>query len=234
MPNRIVREGIITSEPVNALNWAEEVFYRRLLSVVDDYGRYHGNLSLLRAACYPLQLNKVADSDIAKWLAATQKAGLVRVYSVDGKGYVEVIKFGQQVRAKNSKFPHPPDGCSAGATQTLSTGKADAHLVVDVDGVVFEDDKSNVGLTPNLRQQAREVLQFLNDKTGRHYEAVPATLDPILARLKGGSSVEDLRAVIAKKTREWGADEKMQKYLRPKTLFNATNFANYKGELEAA
>ena len=97
-----------------------------------------------------------------------------------------------------------------------------------------EEAKSIVRLAPDLRQQAREVLKFLNDKTGRHYEAVPATLDPILARLKGGSSVEDLRAVIAKKTREWGADEKMQKYLRPKTLFNATNFANYKGELEAA
>lgn len=97
-----------------------------------------------------------------------------------------------------------------------------------------EKNKSIVGLEPNLTEQAREVLDFLNDKTGRHYEPVRETLDPILARLKGGSSVEDLRAVIAKKTREWGADEKMQKYLRPKTLFNATNFANYKGELEAA
>ena len=97
-----------------------------------------------------------------------------------------------------------------------------------------ETEKNIVRLKPDLTEQAKEVLSFLNDKTGRHYEPVRETLDPILARLKGGSSVEDLRAVIAKKTREWGADEKMQKYLRPKTLFNATNFANYKGELEAA
>lgn len=111
---------------------------------------------------------------------------------------------------------------------------AHSYSYSDSDSNSDSKNKDIVGLAPNLRQQAREVLQFLNEKTGRHYEPVPATLDPILARLKGGSSVEDLRAVIAKKTREWGADEKMQKYLRPKTLFNATNFANYKGELEAA
>ena len=37
--------------------------------------------------------------------------------------------------------------------------------------------------------------------------------------------------VIAKKVREWGADPKMSTYLRPATLFNATKFAQYQGEL---
>ncbi len=39
MPNRIIREGILTSEAVNSLSWEAEVFFRRLLSVVDDFGR---------------------------------------------------------------------------------------------------------------------------------------------------------------------------------------------------
>ena len=59
MPNRIVREGILTSERVELLSWAEEVFYRRLMSVVDDFGRYYARPELLRAACYPLLLTKV-------------------------------------------------------------------------------------------------------------------------------------------------------------------------------
>lgn len=130
MPNRIVREGIITSESVNSLSWAEEVFYRRLLSVVDDYGRYYGNPSLLRAACYPLQLDKVGNQDIAKWLTKCVGAGLVKVYTVDGKEYIEVLKFGQQVRAKSSKYP----ACIADATQMHSRRTADAHLDVVGDG----------------------------------------------------------------------------------------------------
>jgi uncharacterized phage protein (TIGR02220 family) len=85
-----------------------------------------------------------------------------------------------------------------------------------------------------LRRQALIALTFLNEKTGRNYEPVPANVDPIVARLKQGSTLDDIRAVIAKKCREWSGDEKMAPYLRPKTLFNATNFANYKGELEPA
>ena len=131
MPNRIVREGIISSEAVNSLGWDEEVFYRRLHSVVDDYGRFHANPSLLRAACYPLQLDKVGNQDVAKWLTACVRAGLVRAYTVEGKQYLEVVKFGQHVRAKESKFPHPPDACNADVVQMHRKRTASAPVVVD-------------------------------------------------------------------------------------------------------
>lgn len=131
----MLREGIITSEPVNSLGWAEEVFYRRLMSVVDDYGRYHGNPSLLRAACYPLQLDKVGNQDIAKWLTKCVRAGLVRAYTVEGKEYIEVVKFGQQVRAKKSKYP----ACEADAQQLHSRCIADAHVDVDVNDISIAD-----------------------------------------------------------------------------------------------
>ena len=105
MPSRIVRDGILTSESVCALSWAEEVFYRRLMSVADDRGRFHAMPKLLRAACYPLQIDKVSDSDIGKWTTACVAAGLVRVYPAqDGKRYIEIVKFCQRVQSK-SKFP---------------------------------------------------------------------------------------------------------------------------------
>lgn len=137
MPNRIIREGILTSEAVNSLNWAEEVFYRRLLSVVDDFGRYYATPKLLRAACYPLHIDKVSDSDIGKWLSACETAALVRVYPAqDGKRYLEVQNFKQQQRAKDSKYPPPAQHlhstCVADAQQT----PANAHLdVFGVEGV---------------------------------------------------------------------------------------------------
>lgn len=107
MPSRLIRDGILTSERVDALGWAEEVFYRRLQSVVDDYGRFYANPKLLRAACYPLRLDKVSDSDIVKWTALCSEAGLVRVYPAsDGKRYLQIVNFGQRIQAK-SKFPDP-------------------------------------------------------------------------------------------------------------------------------
>lgn len=53
MPNRILREGILTSPNVARLGWAEEVFYRRLMSVVDDFGRYYARPALLSACHEP-------------------------------------------------------------------------------------------------------------------------------------------------------------------------------------
>jgi len=61
MPNRIIRDGILTSPKMAKLSWGEEVFFRRLMSLVDDYGRYYAAVDLLRGHCYPRQLNKVSD-----------------------------------------------------------------------------------------------------------------------------------------------------------------------------
>ena len=137
VPNRIIREGILTSPKLAKLGWAEEVFYRRLLSVVDDFGRYYADPGMLRAACYPRQLNKVSDSDVGKWLGACSDAALVRVYPAeDGERYLEVVKFDQQVRAKKSKFPQMTSTCVTSATQTPANAHLDVFVDVDVDECV--------------------------------------------------------------------------------------------------
>lgn len=138
MPNRILREGILTSERVNSLTWEGEVFYRRLMSVVDDYGRFSAHPSLLRAALYPLKLDAVRDANMERLLAIVEQARLVRVYEVAGKRYLEMLDFRQQVRSKESKYPQPPPldqsaQCVADAQQVRSRCVADAHL--DGDGV---------------------------------------------------------------------------------------------------
>ena len=133
MPNRILREGILTSERVNRLDWPSEVFYRRLLSVVDDYGRYFAHVSLLRAALFALRLDLVSNDDVAHWLEKTRQVGLVDLYEVDGKLYLQVWNFKQQARAKQSEFPSPfgadaTDGAGAAAQQMHSRCTAsDAH-----------------------------------------------------------------------------------------------------------
>lgn len=89
-----------------------------------------------------------------------------------------------------------------------------------------------VSLTSHdLQSQALEILDFLNAKTGRRYRAVDTNLKLIKARLMSGVTVMDCRQVVAKKTREWRKDEKMSTYLRPATLFNASKFEQYFGEL---
>ena len=108
MPNRIIREGWLESEHINELKPEEECFFIRLCLRADDYGRFHANPLLLRSNLFPLREN-VRSTDIPRWLAACQKAGLVRCYEADAKPFLEILKFGQRTRAHVSKFPPPPD-----------------------------------------------------------------------------------------------------------------------------
>lgn len=106
MPNRIVREGILSSQRVDLLKWEEEVFYRRLHSIVDDYGRFEANPKLLRSRCYPLRVDKVREADISRWLTACEIAGLILLYESAGKEYLQVCDFRQTTRTP-SRYPNP-------------------------------------------------------------------------------------------------------------------------------
>jgi uncharacterized phage protein (TIGR02220 family) len=82
-----------------------------------------------------------------------------------------------------------------------------------------------------FKEAAIEVLDFLNLKTGRQFRRVTTTLDPIAERLKSGVTIGQCKQVIAMKVREWqGTDQ--SKYLRPETLFRASKFESYLGQLE--
>jgi hypothetical protein len=126
MPNRVLREGILSSERVNKIanNPATEVFYRRLHSVADDYGRYSGDPRILRAACYPLMLDSVRHADVLHWLDECATAGLLVLYKVNEKPYLEIVDFKQTLRIKRSKYPAPAkqthEACTASAPHTDS------------------------------------------------------------------------------------------------------------------
>src|SRR5688500_8623628 len=107
MPNRILRTEILTSESVDKLDFPAEVFYRRLMSVVDDFGLYDARPPVLKSALFPLKGATIREADIPRWLAECEKAGLIALYSVDGKPYLELHKLGEP-RAKKSKYPLPP------------------------------------------------------------------------------------------------------------------------------
>ena len=83
----------------------------------------------------------------------------------------------------------------------------------------------------NTKDMCCLVLEHLNMKAQRNYQPVKANLNLIQCRLKE-FTFEDCIRVIDIKTSQWINDKKMNAYLRPSTLFNATNFAQYAAEKE--
>ena len=122
MPNRILREAIITSRAVSAMSDQGQLFYRCLMSVVDDYGRFEADLDLLRARCFPRQFDRWPLSRVSESLSECGEARssdgvpLLTLYSgtADSKKYLQINNFGQRIRVDKagtsaaSKYPAPP------------------------------------------------------------------------------------------------------------------------------
>ncbi|MBO0589064.1 conserved phage C-terminal domain-containing protein [Sporosarcina sp. E16_8] len=72
------------------------------------------------------------------------------------------------------------------------------------------------------------VIDYLNDKTCKQFKASSkATARLVNGRFSEGYTAADCKMVIDTKVNDWLDDPHWQKYLRPSTLFNATNFENY-------
>jgi len=109
MPNRYVRESAIESERVNQLSWQGEVFFRRLINRVDDFGRLGANPQLLRASIFPLQIDKVSVEDVTQLIKECHDCHLLATYQGgDGKAYLVLAQW-EKGRAKASRYPSPPD-----------------------------------------------------------------------------------------------------------------------------
>lgn len=202
MPNRIVRDAILTSEAVCSLAWPEEVFYRRLMSIADDYGRHEANPQLLRSRCYPLQTDLVRVADITRWMAACQKSGVILVYEVAGKQYLEIAKFGQQQRSA-SKCPAPTSSDSKCAQTT-----ANAHL----DVFVFEDVSVSEGVVGGAAQDAAPTP--------------PPPFDGTNSEILNGKAVVCIAASF-ELPEEWGVDAEALGWKPAEVLREAEKFRQY-------
>lgn len=75
------------------------------------------------------------------------------------------------------------------------------------------------------------VIDYLNQKTGKHFRHTPTNKRTIMARVKEGATGQDMRLVIDNQCREWLNDKKMNKFLQPSTLFRASKFEGYLNQM---
>lgn len=103
----------------------------------------------------------------------------------------------------------------------------------DIDRVRERDrDKDrNKDRDKDKDKDTENIISFLNSTTGSKYKAsTDKTRRLIAARLAEGFTVDDFKAVISKKAKEWQNTD-MAQYLRPETLFG-TKFEGYLNQPE--
>lgn len=178
MPNRLLREGVCTSELINMLSPEEEVMFYRLLVCCDDYGYADARPAILKAQCFPLK-ESVKPADIERWLSSIAGKALIARYTKDGKPYLAVNKWEQRVRSRQ-KYPSPTDdGCTT------------------VDGHLSDISQTSVGLGKGKgkgkgagSRKVRDLLPLSSDwvpsrqtseKLCREFGLVPEDVDRYVA-----------------------------------------------------
>ena len=105
MPNRILKESICQSEEINKLTWFEEAFFYRLIVACDDYGRFDGRAKIIKGTCFPLK--EIKDKEIQEGLDHMCATGLIRLYTVDDRPYLEMVTWNKHQRIRNSRNKYP-------------------------------------------------------------------------------------------------------------------------------
>lgn len=108
MPDRIIKESSCTSDTLNGISDFEERFWWRLVVNCDDYGRFDARPAVLKSRLFPLMDGKT-NKNMADALRKLASVGLVKIYEVDGRPFLQVVKWDkhQRIRAKRSKYPSP-------------------------------------------------------------------------------------------------------------------------------
>ena len=129
-------------------------------------------------------------------------------------------KIYQQERRAKQKLLVQKSSDESSDSQTAS------HTTQSSDVVISEEDKEK----EIDKEIYISIVEYLNKKTGAKYKvSTKKTQTLIHARLAEGFTEDDFKTVIDKKCSDWMGDSKMERYLRPETLFG-TKFEGYLNE----
>lgn len=118
----------------------------------------------------------------------------------------------------------------AGRLGGLALSKAKASLK-QIQPVKQSKVKYSKEETMSGKPDLKSPILYLNEKSKKNFSPTnTSTQAMIRARFNEGRTIDDFKKVIDKKCSQWLKSEKMFDFLRPKTLFNATNFENYLNE----
>lgn len=123
MPDRFLRDGLLTSSRFNDLVPETREFYVRLLLVVDDFGCYDGREGVCASHCYPLKPPSV--EMVANMLAQLHTAELIVRYANAGRPFLAITQWKCGMRGRR-KFPAPPVDIDLGGYRI--TGKFDRDV----------------------------------------------------------------------------------------------------------
>jgi hypothetical protein len=105
MPNRMIRDGLLTSWRYERLSSDAKIFLFHVFLCADDLGCIELGPTYLRRR---VLFSQDSDERIAKLIAELADVDLLRPYQVNRTYYGFIPRFGQRLQIKYAKYPQPP------------------------------------------------------------------------------------------------------------------------------
>lgn len=161
-------------------------------------------------------------STIQSWLKSLETAGYISRVVVYKEGTKEIEKRAITIL----------DNPSPEKETTLSRNLDNPSPEKETDNNTFNNTTNKDTMSGSEKIPYSKIIDHLNKATDSKFSAkASANQKLIKARWNEGNELQIFLDVIDLKNEQWKDNEKMAQYLRPSTLFGATNFENYKAEV---
>lgn len=196
----------------------------------------------------------VATRTLKRMISKLRDSGFLET-NESGKKKRATSKFSKTVYAGKRCQSDTKDGAKVALEEILNGAKvepqqgqsgtpngakvAHSNIVSNISKVI-KDISEQSSPKENPVPFAKIIIQYLSGKTGKRYRIPENDLEfrssskfkLINARFRQGYKIDEFVKVIDIKCIKWLEDEKMNEFLRPSTLFCASNFEKYLDEWE--
>jgi uncharacterized phage protein (TIGR02220 family) len=154
---------------------------------------------------------KWSNSKVRAFLKRLENEGMITAKSTTKKTYLTVIKYDKYQGSDTDKEP-PKHHQNTTKTPRKHTN-------------------NNVNNDNKYKDTIVEIINYLNVVASKKYSPeTKETIKLISGRLTSGRTIEQFKYVIDIKSSQWKGNEKMDKFLKPDTLFSESNFESYLNE----
>ncbi len=232
---RNIKPAFFLNEELAEIDPLGRLLFIGLWCLADRAGRLEDRPKRIKIELLPCD-----DCDVDALLQALHDRGLIQRYATGEHRLIQVTNFAKHQsphhQERESRLPAPEmfeaNGERARGRPKASPGfipdksEASPRAIALIPDSLIPDSKTMSGKP----DPAAELLEYLNEKTGKQFRKVDSNLRLVLARLKSATP-EQIRAVIDDRVQAWKDKPDMAEYLRPSTLFRAANFESYLGNL---
>jgi len=201
------------------------LFYTWLIPHLDVEGRYSADPDLIKGHIFP-KVKSMKIEKIKRLLIELAEISLIILYRNNGEDFLQLNKFFNHQKIRKDR---------EGETKISAPNDVNSEVIQGYSGVTQEFARtskvkgSKVKVKESLSKDiVLQIITHLNEKAKTNYSPkTKITTEYINGRIADGFKLDDFLYVIDVKCEDWLGDSKMEKFLRPKTLFATSNFEGY-------